>query len=101
MYKDLIKLISYTFGKNNIGDSVKTPVPREVFANEKSIRQSEFYQAAVQGLRPSIMFEVSLHDYDKEQMLEYDGITYKIIRTYKKNTEVIELVCQGIVNEVI
>ena len=48
LFRDVIKLIS-TDTENDMGDIIETPVEREVFADKQSIRQSEFYQAALQG----------------------------------------------------
>ncbi len=99
LFNDIIKLIATTSGKNSIGDAIKIPSEREVFANKKSIRQNEFYQATATGLRPEIMFEIRAIEYQGEQSLEHDTKKYNIIRTYKKGGELIELICQGLVNK--
>lgn len=67
--------------------------PRDVLANKKSVRQSEFYQAAAVGLRPEIVFEVQSIEYTDEPKLKYEGTVYHIIRTFSKNGEKIELIC--------
>jgi SPP1 family predicted phage head-tail adaptor len=86
-------------GENDLGDPIKVPQKNDyIFAEEKSVRQSEFYQAAANGLRPEIVLEVNTFEYNGEPMLEYNGKTYDIIRTFKKDNEKIELVCQGVVN---
>lgn len=99
LFKDVVKLISVTVTENNMGDIIETPVEREVFADKQSIRQSEFYQAAATGLRPELMFVVRTIDYDNEPKLKYNDKEYIIIRTYDKDGELIELVCQGVVNK--
>jgi SPP1 family predicted phage head-tail adaptor len=101
LFKDVISLISITTTENAMGDSVETPVKRTVYADKQSIRQSEFYQAAATGLRPEIMFVIRSIDYNQEPKLEYNSKTYSIIRTYDKDGELTELVCQGIVNGVV
>lgn len=106
MYGDVINLLSDSTTTNSIGDAVKTPVSREVFADRKSIRQSEFYQAAAAGLKPEIMFEINLIDYEGERYLTYsedpaeDPKHYTIIRTYEKDRDKIELICKRVVNKV-
>lgn len=96
---DIIYLISMVDGENLIGDSIKVPVKSDyIFAEVKSIRQSEFYQAAATGFRPEIMFEIQPFEYNGEPMLEYEGKTYSIIRAFQKNADTLELVCQGVVN---
>jgi len=98
LFKEVIKLITITIGENDMGDSVEIPVEREVFADKQSIRQSEFYQAAATGLRPELMFVVRSIDYNQEPKLKHGDKTYTIIRTYDKDGELIELICQGVVN---
>ena len=82
-----------------MGDIIETPVEREVFADKQSIRQSEFYQAAATGLRPELMFVVRSVDYNGEQKLKYNDKEYAVIRTYDKDGELTELICQGVVNK--
>ena len=98
LFKDVIKLISITPSENNMGDVIGAKTTKEVYADRQSIRQSEFYQAAATGLRPEIMFVIRSIDYGGEPKLEYDSKTYTIIRTYDKDGELTELICQGVVN---
>lgn len=101
MWRDIIELIATTNSGNPIGDTVSTPTTKEVFANKKSIRQSEFYQAAANGLKPEIMFEIRAADYNEEKELEYEGKPYSIIRTYSASVEFVELICTGLVNRAV
>ena len=86
-------------------DSLRKPVKdfekRQVFCNKKSVRQSEFYQAQAQGFRPEYMFEVRSQEYGGEQYFEYSewGIPrmFRIIRTYDRNGEITELICNSLV----
>lgn len=95
-----IKLISATqTNVNGMGNPIEVPSVRNVFGNKKSIRQSEFYQAAVTALRPEITFEVWTCEYNQEEKLEYNSKQYNIIRTFDRNDKVTELICQGIVNQ--
>jgi len=98
LFREVVKLISITVTENDMGDIIETPVEREVFADKQSIRQSEFYQAAATGLRPELMFVVRSIDYNQEPKLKHGGKTYIIIRTYDKDGELTELICQGVVN---
>jgi len=99
LFKEVVKLISVTVTENDMGDIIETPVEREVFADKQSIRQSEFYQAAATGLRPELMFVVRSVDYNGEQKLKYNDKEYAVIRTYDKDGELTELICQGVVNK--
>jgi SPP1 family predicted phage head-tail adaptor len=97
LFRDVVKLISVGHDQNDIGDIVETKTEREVFADKKSIRQNEFYQAAATGLKPELMFVVRTIEYQGERKLSYDGKEYNIIRTYDKNGEFTELICSGLV----
>lgn len=100
MYEDIAYLVSETETTNDLGDTVLTPTERLVYVDRKSVRQSEFYQAQAVGLRPELMFEMRRADYQDEPKLKYDDKTYLIIRTFEKNKDFIELICQGVVNGV-
>lgn len=101
-FSNTIKLISVTNSANNIGDPIEAETEREVPAEEESVRQSEFYQAAATGLRPEKVFKMWSGEYNNEPKLEHNGVTYTIIRTFTsvKDKRIIELICQGIVNGV-
>lgn len=77
------------------GEITETMVYREVFANKKSVRQSEFYQAATVGLRPELIFEVHSFEFNNDEKLRYpvgeEGTEYSIIRVFDKG-EITELV---------
>ena len=94
---DVINLIAITYAENSIGDITEAPTSRQVFANKKSIRQSEFYQAQASGLKPELMFEIRSIDYADEKKLSYDSLEYNIIRTYSKNGEILELICDRLI----
>lgn len=100
LWRDVIYLIAQVEGENEMGDPILVDgEPRQVFANKKSVRQSEFYQAAMVGLRPELMFEVRTAEYQDEPKLRYNGKDYRIIRTYEKDSETIELICGGLVSD--
>lgn len=94
---EIIELVSTVPDVNDLGNTIETEVKRQIFADKKSIRQSEFYQASATGLKPELMFEVWTDEYQNEEALYYNGKKYKIIRTYDKNVRTMELICTGIV----
>lgn len=96
-WRDVLYLISVTFTENSMGDAISVTDKRIVFTNKKSIRQSEFYQAQANGLKPEIAFEIRSIEYDGESKLEFNNKKYQIIRTYDKG-EFTELICEGVVN---
>ena len=100
LFREVINLISITIAENDMGDPVETPVKRQVFADKKSVRQNEHYQAASVGLKPELMFVIRTIEYEQEPKLEYNSKTYTIIRAYDKDGELTELICHGLVNGV-
>ena len=96
-WSDTVDLIAETSDTNDMADPVTVESSRTVFANRKSIRQTEFYQAAATGLRPEWMFEVRSMEYGGESKLRHEGRDYSIIRTYSRNGEIMELICSGLV----
>ncbi len=93
----VIGLITTTYDDNT--DKYVDSDPREVLAEEKSIRQSEFYQAQGTGLRPELTFVVWTDEYNDEQKLTHKDKEYNIIRTFDKDEKETELICSGLVNK--
>lgn len=98
MFSEVIKLLSITKVRNAAGDLIPKTVPREIYADKKSVRQSEVYQAAALDLKPEIVFEVWEFEYQDEEELEFEEKKYKIIRTYSppKKRDHLELVCEKV-----
>ncbi|OIJ12715.1 hypothetical protein BKP37_12720 [Anaerobacillus alkalilacustris] len=96
-----MKLIGSTSYTNDKGDDIEIPTERQVLAERKSIRQSEFYQAAATDLRPELTFEVWSDEYNEEYSLNYNGKIYTIIRTFDKDEKNTELICSGLVNRTV
>lgn len=101
MWGNVIYLITLTPRTNSIGDAVTTLTKRQVYAEKKTVRQFEVYQASSVGLCPELKFTIRISDYNNERHIEYNEVMYNIIRTYEKNEEFIELICQGTTHEVI
>jgi SPP1 family predicted phage head-tail adaptor len=96
LFRDVLELISVTNSADGMGGNVETKTSRQVFANKKSIRQKEFYEAHTAGLKPELMFVVRTVEYEGEEILSYDGKEYNIIRSYDKNGELTELICSKV-----
>lgn len=80
-HNDVIDLLSTTSIEDEIGNQIPQEVARKVFANEMTLTQAEYYNAATAGLRPSKIFEVYTFEYANERQLKHNGIKYRIIRT--------------------
>jgi hypothetical protein len=99
MWKDVVEIgnMIETIVK---GEPVQSMVYHEAYANKKAVRQSEFYQAAVAGLKPELVFEIRSFEYNNDKKLRYpsgeNGIVYDIIRTYDRG-EITELTVSSFV----
>lgn len=93
MFKDIAYLIIEEKTKDEDGFPIIVNTKREIFVNKKSITRSEFYASMQVGIKPTIVLEVRVEDFDTANKVEYEGNTYDIIRTYQKNDNLIELVC--------
>ena len=83
--------------KDPYGDSVmEERVSGAVFAEIKSIGQSEFYQAQTAGKKPEIKFKLTDYlDYQGQRYLVHDGTRYSILRTYRTSGNELEVTCYG------
>lgn len=72
---------------------------REVFCNNKGVKRSEFYQAATAGIKPELCIEIKAEEYQKEEYFEFDGVMYRIVRTYPVKNENLELILTALVQD--
>lgn len=93
MWCDALELGNLEVVVNNNGVEENNLITREVFCNEKSVSTNEYYQSSQNGNEIKVVLEVKQIDYEKEQYVIYEGETYKVVRTYRTNSEDIELHC--------
>lgn len=88
-----------TFDK--YGNKVETITEREVYVQPRGVYQSEFYNAAQLGLKPSITLVLAHRDeYEGEKSLEYEGKEYTVIRVdWNAQRDGLSLVCEERLNE--
>ena len=67
-------------------------VERTVFCTVKSVGRTEMYAALSSGHEPSYIFHLDFaFEYQGEKLCRYDGIEYRIIRTYAGEVDGIDL----------
>lgn len=105
MYNDVIKLVAEVKGVDKYGDIKTEEIEREVFAELKSIGQSEFYQAQSVGLKPEIKFVIADYlDYHNEQVIRFKDFsmdkeeTFTVIRTYRNGNSLEIVAKRGVDN---
>lgn len=98
MFNSVITLIK-TIPNGSVdeyGDPVDVEVKRDLFCAILSIGQSEFYQAQTIGAKPQIKAVISDYlDYQDEQEAVVEGIRYKVLRTYRKMSNELEITLYG------
>lgn len=103
MYNEVIYLVSVepSAEVDEYGDVVDKEIFIRRFVKFKSISQSEFYQAQTAGMKPEIKVELADYlDYKDQQNVIYNGVRYKVLRTYRTVTNGIELTLYGGVRDV-
>lgn len=61
----------------------KLPFEKEVFAEIRSVKMSEFYTALNDGIQPEYIFHLTDYaDYDGQKIIAFDGQLYDVVRTY-------------------
>jgi hypothetical protein len=95
-----------TIEYDDIGNPIPgPPIETTVFCEVNSISRGEFYSASMAGLKPSIIFTIHPYEYSKETYIEFSEDDtpkekYRVIKTYKKNSEELELTCEKVAGNV-
>ena len=84
-------MVVESYSQNEYGVLDKTTTKHPVYVNVTSVTSQEWFEGGRNGLNPAFRMTMFAPDYQGETMLEYNGATYSIYRTYKKRTDEIEL----------
>ena len=88
--------------KDGFPIEVKQGIP--IYVREKSVIRAEFYEALRSGITVKVILEARQEDWElsahmagekKEyaSQIEYDGSIYDIVRTYKNDKSMVEIIC--------
>lgn len=80
-----ITLIGEEITRDLVGNRIVNKKETVVLANKRSVSRSEFYTAGQTGLKTELMFIVNTFEYNGETKLEFEGMTYEIIRVYEND----------------
>lgn len=97
-------LLIVTIGKGTNGFPVESMEEIPVWVREKSATRTEFYEALRTGITIKTVFEMRQEDFElsahtvnekKEYAtrIQYDGCVYNIVRTYRTDRSMIEVMC--------
>lgn len=94
-YTEIIYLVPNTEVMDSIGNDIPLDgTPVKTYAKVQSVRTSEFYNATMTGISPSIEFVIKKLNYSGEEEIEWNNVRYEVIRVvYPKNKFDIVLVC--------
>ncbi|WP_274363717.1 phage head closure protein [Paenibacillus thermotolerans] len=95
-FSEVVHLVELTYAESAAGANIVEGIPRQVFAERKSVRQTEFYQALGNALRPEVTFVIWAAEYRGEPRLLHNGIPYEVIRTFETSGRRMELVCSAL-----
>lgn len=109
MKNDVIELIVVTKIPDKDGFEQETQMSMECMAEIRSIRSTEFYQAAHEGITVRISAVVNVDDFEaaavaeegkekkiRPSLVKYDGTMFRIVRDYKKSKTEVELTLQEV-----
>lgn len=97
MYDSVATLKAYgTSTFDECGNEVLSITETEVFVQPRGVYQSEFYNAAQLGLKPSLtLFLSNREDYDGQKVLDFEGTEYNVIRVdWNAQRDGISLICE-------
>lgn len=97
MKNEVVNLIKVSYERDEDGYVVsKKEISSEnVFAEVKSVTRTEFYNAMHAGISAEIAFVINNDEYNDENVVEYDGKSYYVVRTYCTSISDIELICSN------
>lgn len=99
-------LIYTTYGKDEDGFPVERTEEVDVYVREKSATRTEFYEALRSNITVSEVFEIRQEDWNLTRHLtdnqkvayadkvRYDGAVYDIVRAFKNDKSMIEVICK-------
>jgi SPP1 family predicted phage head-tail adaptor len=91
---DVCNLLSITTTTDTLGQAIETTKPYMAFCSKFSITRAEFSTAGQLGFKPDLMLVIDADAYGNEKLLEYQGKTYSIYKTFQRVDGFIEVYCE-------
>lgn len=88
---NIINLLSSTKTQDDFGVWQETLTERQVYCNVQNVTRSEFFEGGRNGLNPEYKITMFFGDYNGESVVEYNGATYAVYRTYQRRNDTLEL----------
>lgn len=98
------RLLVVTNTKDEDGFPIEKKSEIPIFVREKSATRTEFYEALRSGVSIKTVLETRLEDWEQSAhmvagkkeyatQIEYDGSVYDIVRTFRNDKAMIEIIC--------
>lgn len=85
IYTQPLKLIKQISVLDDIGNVRTIETINAVFALEQKVGTQEFYNATAVGIKPTAELVLKACNYHGEELAEYKGERYAVIRTFPKD----------------
>lgn len=96
-YDHQIDLVASSYTFDGVGNQIPTTTKTTVLCRLGSVGRREFYDASVAGLKPELLFIIHAYEYGGQMQVEFEGVQYNVIRTYRTEYEEMELVCERVI----
>lgn len=94
-YTEVIYLLTQTYTTDSIGNKIPgVPESKKVYAKQNNVSTKEFYNAVEVGITPSCEMQIRKSNYSGQVYVNYNNVTYHVIRTIKKGITDIVLVLE-------
>lgn len=88
---DVAYLLAESYTQNNFGVMERVVSKKKVFVKVASVTGQEWFEGGRNGLNPRFRFTMFAHDYEDENIIEYNGKEYTIYRIFFKTVDEVEL----------
>lgn len=88
MRSNVCELVKEEYSKNDYGVMVASTVKRSVFCDITSVSASEWFEGGRNGLNPEKRVKMFRFDYEGEKIVEIEGNTFTIYRTFEDGDEI-------------
>lgn len=84
-YTEVIYLVSKSYADDSIGNKIPTTTKTMIQAKKNNVSTKEFYSAVSVGITPQFEFQIRKSNYNGADLIEYNNVTYHLIRTIDKS----------------
>lgn len=93
LYRDVAQLIDTKTVTDPDGYRQEIKTESLVYVDVQSVKRGEYYCGRQAGVELAVSFVLRACDFGGQRLIEYDGKRYRVVRTYTKDGELLELNC--------